>query len=278
MSVIITLFLSQEFKLTDTEAGVVYGIMGSLTSIYGLIVGFSIDKMGVKRSLLFGITITIVSRTALTITKSPFILYCSVFVGMPLGGCLIIPVMTLAIRRYTTTTNRGFAFGLFYSVMNIGALLSGIVVDGLAMSMPDGPVLGLSVHRWVFATGAICSVAMLLLALSLAQEVEPPDLPTSESCLDPGVWIKSVREIASLRSFWRFLGLTLITVNLRSIFRRAIPLLLARPPALPPARFLLFSVPATPPFSPPPHPPHHRPSSSSSSVTPLRIYQGGRRL
>ncbi len=142
---------------------------------------------------------------------------------MPLGGCLMIPVLTLAIRRYTNTTNRGFAFGLFYSVMNVGALLSGVVVDGLAMNMPDGPVFGLSVHRWVFATGAICSVAMLLLALCMAQEVEPPDLPASESCLAPGVWIKSVREIAALRSFWRFLGLTLITVNLRSIFRSRAP-------------------------------------------------------
>jgi MFS family permease len=222
MSVILTMFLSQEFRLTDTEAGIVYGVMGSLTSIYGLLVGFSIDKMGVRKSLIIGTTITIISRTALTITTSPFVLYLCVFFGLPFGGCLTIPVMTLAIRRYTTTTNRGFAFGLFYSIMNVGALVSGLVVDGLAFTIPDGALLGLSVYRWVFATGAVCSVGMLALALSIQSDLHPePDASASDSCLQPGVWLKSVREIGSLRSFWRFLALTLITVNLRSIFRSA---------------------------------------------------------
>jgi hypothetical protein len=36
-----------------------------------------------------------------------------------------IPMLTVGIRRYTNTDNRGFAFGLFYSVMNIAAFVSG---------------------------------------------------------------------------------------------------------------------------------------------------------
>ena len=36
-----------------------------------------------------------------------------------------IPMLTVGIRRYTNTENRGFAFGLFYSVMNIAAFVSG---------------------------------------------------------------------------------------------------------------------------------------------------------
>lgn len=34
-----------------------------------------------------------------------------------------------ASARYTTSRNRGFAFGLYYSVMNIAAFVSGPVVD-----------------------------------------------------------------------------------------------------------------------------------------------------
>jgi hypothetical protein len=37
-----------------------------------------------------------------------------------------IPMLTVGIKRYTNTDNRGFAFGLFYSVMNIAAFVSGM--------------------------------------------------------------------------------------------------------------------------------------------------------
>jgi hypothetical protein len=37
-----------------------------------------------------------------------------------------IPMLTVGIKRYTTVLNRGFAFGLFYSVMNIAAFVSGM--------------------------------------------------------------------------------------------------------------------------------------------------------
>jgi len=44
-----------------------------------------------------------------------------------------IPVLTVGIRRYTNEENRGFAFGLFYVIMNVGALLAGPLVDMLTM-------------------------------------------------------------------------------------------------------------------------------------------------
>jgi FtsZ-interacting cell division protein YlmF len=37
----------------------------------------------------------------------------------------------VGVRRYTTKANRGFAFGLFYVIMNLGALLAGPLVDTL---------------------------------------------------------------------------------------------------------------------------------------------------
>jgi hypothetical protein len=44
-----------------------------------------------------------------------------------------LPMLTVAIKRYTHSANRGFAFGLFYSVMNIAAFASGILVDAITL-------------------------------------------------------------------------------------------------------------------------------------------------
>ena len=49
-----------------------------------------------------------------------------------------IPVLMTGIRRYTTKKNRGFAFGIFYVVMNIAALISGPVVDILTIWYKGG--------------------------------------------------------------------------------------------------------------------------------------------
>ena len=57
---------------------------------------------------------------------------------LPLGSCLGIPVLMTGIRRYTHEKNRGFAFGIFYVVMNIAALVSGPVVDILTIWYKGG--------------------------------------------------------------------------------------------------------------------------------------------
>ena len=48
---------------------------------------------------------------------------------MQVGTALGIPVLTTAIRRYTTDDNRAVAFGLFYAAMNVAALISGPTAD-----------------------------------------------------------------------------------------------------------------------------------------------------
>ena len=39
-----------------------------------------------------------------------------------IAGALGVPVMTIGVKRYTHEGNRGFAFSLFYSLMNVAAL------------------------------------------------------------------------------------------------------------------------------------------------------------
>ena len=57
-----------------------------------------------------------------------------------------IPMLTVGIKRYTNTANRGFAFGLYYSVMNVAAFVSGPVVDIFNIGFKSGiPLLILGV-------------------------------------------------------------------------------------------------------------------------------------
>lgn len=140
MSLILTLYLS-EFGYNDYDAGWMYGIFGTLTSAYGIVVGFVIDNLGVRWSLVLGSALLTVGRLLIAITKSRLLIQIMLYTVLPLGSALGIPVMMTGIRytllstqpsitfescglcgvssRYTNDTNRSFGFSLFYSVMNI---------------------------------------------------------------------------------------------------------------------------------------------------------------
>jgi dipeptide/tripeptide permease len=62
LSLILTKYLTDEYGYSDTEAGWVYGVFGLLIAIFGIILGFFIDCLGVKRSLILGNIVSLVWR------------------------------------------------------------------------------------------------------------------------------------------------------------------------------------------------------------------------
>jgi len=123
--------LSEDFGLSDVEAGTIYGAWGALITVFGLFTGTIIDKLGVAKCLRIGFILSFVTRVMLFMCTSKFVLLFCTLVSLPLANCLGIPVLTIGLRRYTNNENRGFAFGVFYVVMNVGALIAGPLVDML---------------------------------------------------------------------------------------------------------------------------------------------------
>lgn len=57
MALSLTIYLTDEFNMSDQEAGWVYGLFGISISIIGLLFGIIIDKLGVRHSLWIGAAI-----------------------------------------------------------------------------------------------------------------------------------------------------------------------------------------------------------------------------
>ena len=137
-SIIFTLFLSDDFGYSDIQAGTIYGAWGAMITIYGFCTGFLVDNFGVSKSLKLGYALSLLARCGIFFTTSRTMLLVHMYGTLPLGSCLGIPVLMTGIRRYTHEQNRGFAFGIFYVVMNIAALISGPIVDILTIWYKGG--------------------------------------------------------------------------------------------------------------------------------------------
>eukprot|EP00960_Hanusia_phi_P073762 768082-Hanusia_phi.AAC.2 len=243
--VVCTIFLSDEFGLNDAQAGFAYGLMGTFSSVYGFVIGFVVDKIGIRRSLLLGCSLSLIGRCTLTFCRSPALLAVIMYIFLPAGHCLCIPVMTLAIKGYTTTKNRGFAYGIFYGIMNAGILVSGLVVDFFNVKYPraslkfalnstvstnslDASGWNLTANRCVFATGTISTSAMLFVSFfffenkgssRFSSQARKPwttaMIPTQSSCPPrtiPGQTPAHARVFVKISE-------RLIMINLRSLFR-----------------------------------------------------------
>ena len=124
--------------MSDEAAGWVFGIHNMLASVYGLLLGFAIDNMGVRASLVLGAVITTASRLVLAFAHGERLVLAILYSALPVGCSLGIPVMQIGIRRFTNDENRSIAFSLFYVCMNVAAMLAAQAVDVFRAVFPVG--------------------------------------------------------------------------------------------------------------------------------------------
>eukprot|EP01038_Epipyxis_sp_PR26KG_P010101 gene10101-13577_t len=168
VSQLLVIYLHKEFGFSDVEAGFLYGLWGLSTTFWGLMTASTNDSLGVRKALMTGFLMSTFAAFIIATTSSKIIIYFSFLVLQPLGTCLGSPMLTVGIKRYTTPKNRGFAFGLFYSVMNIAAFVSGPIVDAYNLRSNTNP--NFSGNRKVILTTTITYfTAFLVTWLSLRE-------------------------------------------------------------------------------------------------------------
>jgi MFS family permease len=97
---IVPLFLSDEFGLSDTEAGAVFGALGGAISVYMMLVGTFLDKLGIKHSLVIGIIFSFLGITIVTFSYNLPLLLIGLLGILPLGMALVLPAAKISPRRY----------------------------------------------------------------------------------------------------------------------------------------------------------------------------------
>jgi MFS family permease len=246
-SLVLTLFLTEEFGYSDLSAGTIYGAWGALITLFGLLTGVIVDSLGVAASLRIGFIIQFIAKCMIFNTTSRMTLLIALAL-LSLGGCLGIPVLVIGIRRYSTEKNRGFNFGLFYVIMNIAALLSGPTVDYCTIlyksdrSEDEQRMLeetyasggevewSLTGYRLIVLLGIVTNILACIVSISVKEikvcesggdngESDNDHLRVQAFEPEKASMIEIIRETMYSPSFWRFLLVVMVTLNVRMIFR-----------------------------------------------------------
>jgi POT family proton-dependent oligopeptide transporter len=223
---IITIFLSQEIGLSDTNAGYFVTFFTSLITILLFFSGVMTDVLGIRKSLTLAmisraITTTVVVALA-AFPETPFRIPLLVvaFVLMAPSAAMMQTVFQATNKRYTNNRSRGAGFNLWYLFMNIGAAASGFLVDHVRL------VMKLS-NTWIVGFGIVSSLISLLLMVMFVRHEQQYGDDNRFARVDErstrGVRTKQtpmliLKSLVAETAFWRFVALVALLLGVRAVF------------------------------------------------------------
>jgi len=225
LNFILVKFLSEEMGMSDIAAGWVYGGYGTMVCVFGLLVGFLVDNLGVRSSLMLGGVLLLMSRVMIAFTQSSQETTIALLSVYALGSAMALPVQMMAMRRYTTEESRQFAFSVFYVFMNLSAASAAWLIHFLRRFASNGistpPAMGgnhLTMYRIVLWASVVCTAVALCLNL-LIREIRLSASGQTEAFEPKRASMSEIaREALSQPKFWRFFTITVIFVGVKSNF------------------------------------------------------------
>lgn len=170
------LYLSSDVGLSDIEAGSFIGFWSMGLTLTTIFVGAVCDAIGIKKTLLIGTIVLIISRIVMPFTNNFWIAFIFGFIPLALGVGIMGPVLSVGIKRFTTKEGTAMGFALFYTLMNVGWALGGIIFDTVRGIFGEtaGASFGaihFSTYQIIFLVGFFLSIPNLILIIIMRDRV-----------------------------------------------------------------------------------------------------------
>lgn len=246
MNMAMILWLSADCGLGDVAAGSYISAWSLLLSVMNMITGALLDTLGVRKTLVISIIFLIISRLFMAFITNPTAVFILGFIPLTIGFAIVGPLVSVAIKRYTTKETAALGFGLFYVLMNLGYAIGGTFFDWIrnhyALKDAAGKIINenagttlfgmhFSTYQMIFVFGLGATFISLLMAfffrdgLEMTQEgkviVNPPkhDKTGWEAIKHASVdtW-KTMCSVVTEKYFWAFIAMLALTVPVRTVF------------------------------------------------------------
>jgi len=238
---VLMIFLTQDMGLSDTVAGTIFGVFSASMSFFMLFVGFIADSMGIKKALIVGLLIALVGRVAITFTTEPWIIYPGLFV-LSVGFAYMIPLIAASVKLFSTKKAQKYAFSWYYVVMNVGALIAGVSLDGLRATFTQPIAFSLGTLdllirpiQIIFFVGVLATLASLaIVTFFIRAHIPAEELGRDEDESSAGDAAKMdearresesksawqvMKEVVSEKIFWVFMTFIFLLVLVKMIFQ-----------------------------------------------------------
>jgi POT family proton-dependent oligopeptide transporter len=241
----VILWLSADCGLGDIAAGSFISGWSIFLSIVGMIAGALVDTIGIRKTMIISVAFLIFSRLVLVFCTDPWLVFIFAFIPLAVGFAIVAPLISVAIKRYTTKEGAALGFGLFYVIMNMGYAAGGKFFDWIrgffATRDEAGKIISenagtdlfghhFSTYQMIFLFGLGATCVSLWISLFIREGVEMTDDGVVIRPEEPkGRALDAVRrqtaatcrmifETVRERFFWVYMGLLSLTLFVRFVF------------------------------------------------------------
>ncbi len=135
LNITLVFWLASDLGYSKESALALIAGWSIVMSVTTLLAGSITDALGLRRTLVVGVSISVITRLIMVWTPSPGVaLGCGLF-PLAIGEALCTPVLIAALRRYSTASQRSVAFSLYYALMNFGFMFAYFIFDGVRESI-----------------------------------------------------------------------------------------------------------------------------------------------
>jgi MFS family permease len=140
---IMVLFLQNDVMLNgqalgDSPGYLYYMVWGMVATIITIMVGAVCDTIGVKKCLLIGAVMLLISRFFMPLSQDIWSVTFLGFLPLAFGFAITSPVLKVGIKWFTNLKTITLGFGLFYTLMNVGFLIGAWLADYFRKHHADG--------------------------------------------------------------------------------------------------------------------------------------------
>lgn len=131
-------YITNEYGIGDTQAGVLLGIKGFVDIGFGLTGSVLVDIFGVRCISLIALSVALIGRSLLAFGRTSTALYPALFVFSPCGDALLSTgLYSVALKKLTTPLTRPLAFAISYATFNLAGAFADIILDKMRVHVSD---------------------------------------------------------------------------------------------------------------------------------------------
>ncbi|MES2997268.1 MAG: MFS transporter [Verrucomicrobiota bacterium] len=240
------LWLGKDVGLGDIKAGSVIAAWSIALSVVGMAAGALVDSIGIRKTMIVSVFFLLFSRIALAFITHPVLAYVFALLPFAVGLAIIGPLVSVAIKRYTTKEGAAMGFGFFYVVMNVAFAVGAYLFDkarevfaardavGNVINENAGVILlghHFSTYQIIFLWGLVAAAGSLVLAMFVRDGVEMDESGTVVIHPKPPRkhWLAVIKDAftdtgsliartSSERFFWIYMTLLGTTLFVRFVF------------------------------------------------------------
>jgi MFS family permease len=166
---LLAIFFNEYIGLNDIDAGRMVGFLTAGITLSMLLLGATVDLIGIRKSLLVSLFFMLIGRVLLTIspqTGGPGIWGAAHFVsifgllGIIIGYGIYQPACYAAVKRFTTIKTAAMGYAMLYALMNLGGFLPGLI------SPPVRRNFGITGVFWVYIILTVAGIVVVAWIIS----------------------------------------------------------------------------------------------------------------